>query len=54
MVTGGSAHMVIISLHGTNYSTWKLQCQMSLMKEGVWSIVSETERRLDADAGTAV
>ena len=33
----------LVSLNGGNYVTWKLQCQMALMKEDLWSIVSETE-----------
>ena len=33
----------IIPLNGRNYPTWKLQCKMSLMKEGLWSIVDGTE-----------
>ena len=27
-------------LKGPNYPTWKVQCQMALMKEGVWTIVT--------------
>ena len=26
-----------------NYATWKVQCRMALVKEGLWSIVSGTE-----------
>ena len=52
LATSWSAHMVITPLDGTNYPTWKLQCQIFLMKEGLWSITSETARRSDADAGT--
>ena len=29
----------IVPLNGANYPTWKVQCQMALMKEGLWSIV---------------
>ena len=36
---------VISPLDGTNYPTWKVQCQMALMKDGLWGIVNETERR---------
>ena len=46
--------MVIIPLDGTNYLTWKLQCQMSLMKKGLRSIERETEWQPDADAGAEV
>ena len=34
----------IVLLKGSNYSTWKLQCRMVLMREGLWSIVSGTEQ----------
>ena len=38
----------IVPLNGKNYPTWKVQCRMALMKDGLWGIargiVSETER----------
>ena len=34
---------VIVPLNGRNYSTWKLQCRMALMKESLWGIISGTE-----------
>ena len=33
----------IVSLNGSNYPTWKVQCRMALMKDGSWGIVSGTE-----------
>ena len=33
----------IVPLNGKNYPTWKVQCRMALMKDGLWGIVSETE-----------
>ena len=30
---------------GGTYPTWGLQCQMALMKDGVWGIVNGTETR---------
>ena len=33
----------ITPLNGTNYPTWKVQCKMALMKEGLWQIVTEDE-----------
>ena len=33
----------LIPLNNRNYSTWNLQCQMALMKHGLWNIVNETE-----------
>ena len=35
--------MAIVPLKGSNYPTWKVQCWMALMKDGLWSIVNETE-----------
>ena len=32
----------IVPLNGANYPTWKVQCQMALMK-GLWSIVNGSE-----------
>ena len=32
-----------VSIVPLNYPTWKLQCRMVLMKEGLWSIVNGTE-----------
>ena len=34
----------IVLLNGLNKPTWKIQCCMVLMKEGLWSIVSGTEQ----------
>ncbi len=33
----------IVPLSGNNYPTWKVQIRMSLMKDGLWGIVSGTE-----------
>ena len=30
-------------LNGINYATWKVQCKMALIREGVWNIVNGTE-----------
>ena len=38
----------IISLKGTNYPTWKVQCRMALIREGLWGIVAGTEERPDS------
>ena len=39
----------IVLLKGLNYATWKLQCRMVLMREGVRSIVSDTEQAAPND-----
>ena len=33
----------VVPLNGSNYPTWKIQCRMTLMREGVWGIVNGTE-----------
>ena len=40
----------IVPLKGENYPTWKVQCKMSLMKDGLWGIVSGTE--VEPEEGT--
>ena len=30
-------------LNESNYATWKVQCKMALMREGLWSIVNKEE-----------
>ena len=34
---------MIVLLNGKNYPTWKIQCQMALVKDSLWSIVNGTE-----------
>jgi len=38
----------VIVLNGVNYPTWKVQCRMALMKDGLWNIVNGTEVAPDA------
>ena len=33
----------VVPLNGSNYLTWKVQCRMALMKDGLWTIVDDTE-----------
>ena len=33
----------IVPLNGSNYPTWKVQCRMALMKDGLWTIVDGPE-----------
>ena len=40
-----AVHATITPLDGSNYTTWKLQCQMALMKDGLWDIVTGTTLR---------
>ena len=45
--------MLVVPLKGTNYPSWKVQCRMALIREGLWGIVAGTEEppneRDDAD-----
>ena len=38
-----SKTVVLVQLNNSNYSTWKIQCKMALIKEGLWGIVNGTE-----------
>ena len=33
----------LVPLNGTNFATWKVQCKMALIRDGVWDIVNGTE-----------
>ena len=33
----------VVPLTGANYPTWKVQCKMSLIKDGLWGIVDGSE-----------
>ena len=45
-----SKTVAVVPLSSTNYSTWKIQCKMALIKEGVWSIVNGTETETEGNA----
>ena len=32
--------VAVVPLSSTNYPTWKIQCKMALIKEGLWDIVN--------------
>ncbi len=38
-----SRSVTVIPLNNSNYSTWKIQCKMALIKDGLWGIVSGVE-----------
>ena len=42
-MTTESIKVLIKSLNGTNYATWKIQCRMALIKDGLWGIVNDTK-----------
>lgn len=35
--------VAIVPLNSSNFPTWKVQCHMALVKDGLWSIVNGTE-----------
>ena len=41
--------VLIKPLNGHNYATWKVQCKMALIKDGLWKIVTGTEGEPEAD-----
>ncbi len=43
-----SRTIAMVPLNGSNYRTWKVQCKMALMKDGLWGIVNGTETAPDA------
>ena len=42
--------VAVVPLSNTNYSTWKVQCKMALVKEGLWNIVNGTETEPEGNA----
>ena len=42
-----SKGVMVTPLNGSNYPTWKIQCRMALMKDGLWSIVNGSDRPPD-------
>ena len=42
-MTTEATKILIKPLNGANYATWKVQCRMALIREGLWNIVNESE-----------
>ena len=42
--------VAVVPLKGANYPTWKIQCKMALMKEGLWRIVTGEETAPTSDS----
>jgi len=38
-----SKTVVVVPSNSLNYSTWKIQCKMALIKDSLWRIVNGTE-----------
>ena len=43
MASEGKHYVSIVALNGANYSTWKVQCRMALIREGLWGIIAGAE-----------
>ena len=39
-----SKNVALVPLNGKNYSTWKVQCRMAVMRDGLWDIVNNKEK----------
>ena len=37
--------VAIVPMNSENYPTWKVQCRMALMHDGLWGIVSGTKTK---------
>ena len=35
--------VTVSQLNGSNYGTWKIQCKMALVKDGLWGVVDNTD-----------
>lgn len=46
-----SKSIAVVPLNSSNYATWKVQCRMALVKEGLWNIVNGTEDEPMGDDG---
>ena len=44
-----SKTVAIVPLKGTNYPTWKVQCQIALVRDGLWGIAAGTETEPPAE-----
>ena len=38
-----SKTVAVVPLNSSNYSTWKIQCKVALIKDSLWGIVNWTE-----------
>ena len=38
-----SKTVAVVPLNSSNYSTWKIQCKIALIKDGLWGTVNGTD-----------
>ena len=50
----GDIKSSVTLLKGENYATWKIQCRMALMKDGLWGIVSGADEIPENGDGEAL
>ena len=49
MMSDSKSSVTVVPLIGNNFPTWKVQCKMALMKDGLWGLVSGTETEPSED-----
>ncbi len=49
MAEGKVPSTSIVPLTGSNYATWRIQCRMALIREGLWGLVEGTEEVPDPE-----
>ena len=49
-MTTGLKSKIMAPLNGNNYATWKIQCKMAFMKDGLWSIINGDEKHSQNEA----
>ena len=54
MIAMAELKTVMAPLTGSNDATWKIQCRMALMKDGLWGIVSGSDDCVDRSTVTVV
>lgn len=50
MAEAKTVAVAVIPLKGSNYRTWKIQCKMALMREGLWDIVAQETKPSEDEA----
>ena len=43
MAESSKSAVTVSQLNGSNYGTWKIQCKMALVKDGLWGVVDNTD-----------
>ena len=43
MAESSKSAVTVSELNRSNYGTWKIQCKMALVKDGLWRVVDNTD-----------